>query len=111
MSFSKLLNNIIINLCVEEIQNNTSPSIGSKNCGKTTIIRRYIANQFIAGNEDSQSESQKILQAAQLFTHTLKVPGRHEVVSITFWEIPSNPLEYMKKQYYSGADAALIGGC
>ena len=33
----------------------------------------------------------------------------NEVVSVTFWEIPSSPLAYMKKQYYTGADAVIIG--
>ncbi len=62
------------------IQNFTT--IGNEKCGKTTIIRRYIANQFIASNEDTeQDEPQRTsgspqLNIAQLFTHTLKVPGR-----------------------------------
>lgn len=87
--------------------------IGGEKCGKTTIIRRYSANQFLASSEETQeNEPQKTSgspQLAQLSTHTLKVPGRNEVVSVTFWEIPSNPLAYMKKQYYTGADAVLIG--
>ena len=89
-------------------------AIGGKSCGKTIIIRRYIANQFIAINDETQhSEPQRTSGSshlAELSTHTLKVPGRNdEVVSITFWEIPSTPLAYMKEQYYGGADAVLIG--
>ena len=87
--------------------------IGGEKCGKTTIIRRYIANQFIASDEETQQdESQRIdgsSPLAELSTHTLTVPGRKEVVSVTFWEIPSTPLAYMKRQYYTGTDAVLIG--
>lgn len=88
-------------------------TIGDGKCGKTTIIRRYIANQFIASDEEPQQDepqrTDRSSQLAELSTHTLTVPGRKEVVSVTFWEIPSAPLAYMKRQYYTGADAVLIG--
>ena len=80
---------------------------------KDYIIQRYIANQFIASDEETQQdESQRIdgsSPLAELSTHTLTIPGRKEVVPITFWEIPSAPLACMKRQYDTGADAVLIG--
>ena len=78
---------------------------------KRSIVQRYIANQYTEQIEEEEHQETYFAshRLPQLFTHTLKLPGRKEIISSTFWEIPSHPLNYMKEQYYANADAVIIG--
>lgn len=80
---------------------------GGDKSGKTSVIQRYTANRFSEKETEEPQSGNSEAQKVQLSTHTLKVPGRNEVVSVVFWEIPSRPLPYMKEQYYASTDAAL----
>ena len=82
---------------------------GDNKSGKTSIIQRYVANQYTEKEESSENTHSTPHKLPQPFTHTLKVPGRKEIVTSTFWEIPSNPLTCMKERYYADADAVIIG--
>lgn len=84
---------------------------GDNESGKRSIIQRYISNQYTEQTKDEEHQDTHFAshRLPQLFTHTLKVPGRKEIVSAMFWAIPSHPLNYMKEQYYANADAVIIG--
>ena len=74
---------------------------GDRGCGKSTVIRRYVTNQFA----DTPAPADD-LPLTELTPHTVTV-SPHGTVGVVFWELATTPHNLIKREQYQNCNAVI----